>query len=76
MEGKIQIGLRMKSYNNIYSFFIALALLFWNPISYFLIYADTDIYSKVIHNFYCIVFISGVVSVLWRFLDLWLGSQC
>jgi lysophospholipase L1-like esterase len=54
----------MKSNNKIYSFFIALALLFWNPISYFLIYANTPIYSvKVIHIFYWIVFMGGILLI-------------
>lgn len=55
----------MKSNNKIYSFFIALALLFWNPISYFLIYANTPIFSeKVNHIFYwiySIIFTSGIL---------------
>lgn len=55
----------MKSNNIIYSFFIILALLFWNPISYFLIYSNTPIYSiKAIHLFYWIVFISGTLLVI------------
>jgi len=55
----------MKSNNKIYSFFISLALLFWNPISYFLIYGNTPIFSvKVNHIFYwiySIVFVSGIL---------------
>ncbi|NHZ85973.1 MAG: hypothetical protein GWP19_08840, partial [Planctomycetia bacterium] len=55
----------MKSNNKIYSIFILLALLFWNPISYFLIYTNTPIYSiKAIHIFYWIVFIGGILTVI------------
>lgn len=54
----------MNSNNKIYSFFIILALLFWNPISYFLIYANTPIYPiKAIHVLYWIVFIGGVLLI-------------
>ncbi len=54
----------MQSNNKIYSFFIILALLFWNPTSYFLIYANTPIYSeKVFHIFYWFVFISGMLLI-------------
>lgn len=55
----------MKSNNKIYSFFIIIALLFWNPISYFLIYGNTAVYSEIsIHIFYWIVFISGILLIL------------
>jgi len=55
----------MESNNKFYIFFIALALLFWNPLSYFLIYANTPIYSlKAIHVFYWIVFIGGMLLIL------------
>lgn len=54
----------MKSNNKIYSFFIIVALLFWNPISYFLIYANTPIYPiKAIHVLYWIVFVGGMLSI-------------
>ena len=55
----------MKSNNKIYSIFILLALLFWNPISYFLIYGNTPIYSiKAIHVFYWIAFIGGILAII------------
>lgn len=55
----------MKSNNKIYSFFIILALLFWNPISYFLIYGNTPIYSeKIFQIFYWGVFILGIFMVV------------
>jgi lysophospholipase L1-like esterase len=57
----------MKSNNNIYSFFIALALLFWNPISYFLIYGNTAIFSvkvnHIFYGFYSIVFVVGILLI-------------
>lgn len=54
----------MNSNNRMYSFFIALALLFFNPISYFLIYANTRAYSvKVIHIFYLTVFMGGILLI-------------
>lgn len=54
----------MKANNKIYSFFIIVALLFWNPISYFLIYANTPIYPiKAIHVLYWIVFVGGMLSI-------------
>jgi lysophospholipase L1-like esterase len=55
----------MQSDNKIYSFFIVLALLFWNPISYFLIYDDAPLFSeRVNHIFfliYSIIFLSGIL---------------
>lgn len=55
----------MNSNNKIYSFFIILALLFWNPISYFLIYANTPIYSiKPIIYIYWSLFIIGLILVI------------
>lgn len=54
----------MNTNNKIYSFFIIVALLFWNPISYFLIYANTPIYPiKAIHVLYWIVFVGGMLSI-------------
>lgn len=54
----------MNSNNKIYSFFIIIALLFWNPISYFLIYGNTPIYPiKAIHVLYWIVFVGGMLSI-------------
>ncbi len=55
----------MQSNNKIYSFFIIIALLFWNPLSYFLIYGNTPIYSeKVFQIFYWGVFILGIFWVV------------
>ena len=55
----------MQSNNKIYSFFIIIALLFWNPLSYFLIYGNTPIYSeKVFQIFYWGVFILGILFVV------------
>lgn len=44
---------------------MVLALLFWNPVSYYLIYHNTPIYSiKVIHIFYWVIFLSGLIVIL------------
>lgn len=57
----------MKSNNRIYSFFISLALLFWNPISYFLIYGKIQIFSQsqnyIFFWIYSILFIIGIVFI-------------
>jgi len=57
----------MKSNNAIYSFFIALALLFWNPVTYYLIYADTLILSPKEHYsmyvIYAVIFLGGVLLI-------------
>ena len=57
----------MQSNNNIYSFFIGLALLFWNPFSYFLIYGDTQFLYVREHNIlywiYSILFLSGITLI-------------
>lgn len=55
----------MESNNKIYSFFILIALLFWNPLSYFLIYSNTPIYSvKPLQYIYWSVFIIGLILVI------------
>jgi len=50
-----------------YSFFIALALLFWNPLSYFLIYSNAPIFSvkvyQIFYWIYWIVFLSGILLI-------------
>lgn len=57
----------MKSNNKIYSFFIALALLFWNPISYHLIYVNTPIFSAkinlIFYWLYSILFLVGILLI-------------
>lgn len=51
----------MQSKNRIYIFFIGLALVFWNPLSFYIIYGNTPVYSfKLIHFFFWTVFIAGV----------------
>jgi lysophospholipase L1-like esterase len=51
--------------NRIYSFFIFLALLFWNPLTFYLLYADTPAYPvKIIKGFYWLVFLGGIVTIL------------
>ena len=55
----------MKSENKFYSIFIVIALLFWNPLSYYLFYSSTPIYStSYFHILFWIVFLSGIVSIL------------
>ena len=57
----------MKSNNKIYSFFVAFALLFWNPISYFFIYGTTQFfsvrYNQFFIGFYSFVFLIGVLII-------------
>ena len=48
----------MVSDNKIYCFFIVLSLLFWNPISYFLIYANTN---HIFYWIYSIIFLCGIL---------------
>ena len=55
----------MQSNNKLYSFFIIIALLFWNPISFFLLYSNTPIYSeKVFRLFYWLIFTGGIILIL------------
>ena len=55
----------MKTNNIIYSFFIIIAMLFWNPISFYIFYSDTLIYSEMaIHIFYWLIFLSGILMVV------------
>jgi hypothetical protein len=50
--------------NKIYIFFIALALTFWNPLTYYLLYKNTPvIVVRGIFIFYSIVFILGLTVV-------------
>jgi len=54
----------MNTNNRIYSFFIIIALLFWNPVSYFIFYRNTPIYSiEEIHILYWTIFICGILLV-------------
>ena len=57
----------METNNKRYAFFIGLALLFWNPMSYFFIYANTPFFSVKVHHIfywiYSIVFIGGIVLI-------------
>ncbi|HKP32378.1 MAG TPA: SGNH/GDSL hydrolase family protein [Chitinophagaceae bacterium] len=51
--------------NRIFIFFITLNLLFWNPLTYYLLYRNTPAYPlKGIMLFYWIVFIAGVLLML------------
>jgi lysophospholipase L1-like esterase len=57
----------MKSNDKIYAFFIALALAYWNPLSYFLIFGNAQIFSKKANFiFYCIyslIFTCGMLFI-------------
>ncbi len=55
----------MKTNNKIYSLFILVALLFWNPLSLYIFYSNTPSYSElVIHLFYWIIFLFGLALVV------------
>jgi len=55
----------MKTKDRFYSFFIILALLFWNPLSFHLFYSNTQVHSEIlIHIIYWIIFISGILFVV------------
>ncbi|MDP4262543.1 MAG: SGNH/GDSL hydrolase family protein [Bacteroidota bacterium] len=51
----------MRSKNKICLFFIALALVYWNPLSFYFIYNGTAIYSfKFIHFLFWLAFVCGM----------------
>ncbi|MCM8812335.1 MAG: SGNH/GDSL hydrolase family protein [Candidatus Omnitrophica bacterium] len=55
----------MTAKNRIYAFFIALALLFWNPVSFYALYASTPAFaSATLHFFYWAVCIAGALSIV------------
>ena len=55
----------MKSENIFYSTFIVIALLFWNPVSFYFIYSNTPFYSEtIIQIFYWFIFICGILSII------------
>ena len=50
--------------NKIYIFFVSLSLLFWNPLSFWVLYKDSPVYSlKAFHILYWIIFLSGVLLI-------------
>ena len=54
----------MQTNNKIYSIFIVIALLFWNPISYYIIYSDTPIYPiTIIKILYWSIFFCGLLLI-------------
>lgn len=57
----------MRSNDKIYSFFIALAFIFWNPISYFLVYGRTSVFSveenRIFYLIHSVIFISGILVI-------------
>lgn len=57
----------MNSKNNIYVLFIIASLIFWNPLSYFLIYDNAQIFSKsqnlYFYIIYSILFSLGIVLI-------------
>lgn len=59
----------MQLNNKIYSFFILLALLYWNPISYFFIFNNTAVFSKELNYlFYLVHLIIFFIGILLIFL--------
>lgn len=65
----------MKTDNKIFSFFISLALLFWNPLSFYLIYKNTPAYQfNSIHLFYWIIFLSGILIIFLTYKN-WLSDK-
>ncbi len=55
---------KSKNNNVIYSFFTIIALVFWNPLSFFLLYRNTAVYNwKILHLIYWVVFITGIALV-------------
>lgn len=58
----------MEKTNNIHAFFAILALLFWNPLTFYLMYRDTPAYEAwPVHLLYWLVFLAG--------LYLWYGLR-
>lgn len=54
----------MKNINKIYSFFIAIALLFWNPLSFHIFYSKKPVYNfTAVHLFIWVVFLAGLLAV-------------
>lgn len=54
----------MKNANKIYSFFVAIALLFWNPLSFRLFYSRKPVYNlTAVHLFIWVVFLAGVFVI-------------
>jgi len=57
----------MQTNNKLYSFFIVLTLIFWNPLSYYLIYVKTEIFSGkidlVFYTIYTVIFVLGLFFI-------------
>lgn len=65
----------MKSTKRVYLFFSLQALLYWNPVSFYLIYSGTVIYSfKLIHSLFWVVFIL-IIFVLYLFASNKTGKR-
>jgi hypothetical protein len=65
----------MKNVDRIYSFFIGVALLFWNPFSFYLLYGRKPVYEiTVVHFFYWVVFFGGIASI-WLISKKRLGGR-
>ena len=55
----------MEKYNRIYIFFLVVALLIWNPFSFYLFYSGTGINtSKILLTIIAIIFFSGFTAIL------------
>lgn len=54
----------MKNNNKIYSFFIVLALLFWNPLSFYFFYGDNNVFQITeLHILFWLVFVIGLLNL-------------
>lgn len=54
----------MKNNNKIYIIFIVLFLVFWNPLSFYLLYKNTPvIYIKLIWGVYIFAFVIGIIAI-------------
>jgi len=54
----------MNTENKYYSIFIGFFLLFWNPLSFYLLYSSTEIHkSKIFIILFSVVFITGIISI-------------
>lgn len=55
----------MESNNKIYTFFVIVALLFWNPLSYYLFYTNTPIYDIIyLKILFWSILIGGILCIL------------
>ena len=54
----------MKTENKIYNFFIIISLLFWNPVSFYVLYKSTPVITiKLMWIIYIIFLVGGIISI-------------